>query len=188
MTKLTFATGNEQKFRTAKLACEQYGIQLVQDASLDIIEIQSENGEDIARHKAREAFQLLQKPLVITDDTWSIPALGGFPGPYMKSVSRWFSTDDWLRLTRDLIDRRIIINQILVYQDAHEQVIFPLPIEGLLLKTPRGTSARDSNQPIVSFDGGSHSVAEIFAAGESALAGHHNAWDELGTWLQTKNR
>ncbi len=183
MSELIFATGNDQKFLTARLSCEKYNIDLAQESSLDIPEIQSDNGQEIARHKASEAFRLLGKPVIITDDTWNIPALRGFPGAYNKWMNHWLSTDDWLRLTRELTDRRIFLTQILVYQDELEQVLFEQPVEGVLLAEPQGVSARGS-EPLISFDGGEHSIADLLTTGKSAIAGRKNAWDAFGTWFK----
>ena len=70
---------------------------------------------------AVEAYNALQSPLVVTDDSWIIPGLNGFPGPYMKQVNDWFTPDDWLHLTSGLADRRVILRQIIVYQDSTGQ-------------------------------------------------------------------
>ena len=152
---------------------------------IETIEIQSESGEPIARHKANEAFQKIQKPIVVTDDSWVIPALRGFPGPYMKSMNHWLSAEDWLRLTLPLEDREIILRQILVYQDAHEQVTFSVDIKGSLLKEIRGT-APYSHMTIVSLNDGQTSMAETFGAGGSDTFDKHTAWHELATWLEAR--
>lgn len=185
MDKLIFATGNDQKFLLADKTCASFNILLQQVKHLETTEVQSENGEDIARHKATQAFAQLQKPLVITDDTWLMPGLNGFPGPYMKSMNHWFTTQDWLNLTKGLTDRRVFLRQILVYQDELEQVLFSVDIEGLLLKEPHGTSD-NTNQPIMSFDNGEHSIAEMFATGKSAVAHKHNTWHEFCEWFNKK--
>lgn len=187
MDNLIFATSNDQKFLLAKHACEKYSIALSQVSHLETTEIQSESGEPIARHKASETFAKLQQPIVITDDTWVIPGLNGFPGPYMKSMNHWFSTQDWLNLTKNLTDRRVFLRQILVYQDELEQVLFSVDVEGMLLSDPRGSSA-NTNQPIMSFDKGEHSIAEMFANNKSAIAHKHNAWDEFGAWFTARQQ
>lgn len=183
MSPLTFATTNSQKFLIATTACAPFGVTLAQKPGLHIVEIQSESGEPVAAHKVHEAFSLLQCPVVVTDDTWIIPGLRGFPGPYMSSVNQWFTAKDWLRLTQTLIDRRVILRQIIAYEDAGEQQIFTADIEGVLLKEIRGTSAK-ANQPVFSMDGGITSIAEAFARGESAIAHRTTAWHEFAPWFK----
>ena len=180
MVKLLYVTSNNVKFRQAVLACKPKGIELEQ-TKLHIDEIQSETGEPVARDKAKKIFAKLRKPLVVSDDSWMIPGLKGFPGPYMKSINDWFTPEDWLRLTNDLTDRTIILRQIVVYQDEHGQQLFSVDILGLLLREARGTSPYP-HATVTSFDGGKHSSAEYHERDESATQNHHNPWIEFANW------
>ena len=137
MKQLLCATSNDTKFGIGKKQLEAYGISLEQTI-IDIDEIQSEDLETIIRDKVGKAFALVGKPIVVTDDSWTISALGGFPGPYMKSINHWFTPDDFIRLTRDLSDRRIYLNQLVAYQDEVETVVFRSDIPGELLTESRG--------------------------------------------------
>ncbi len=184
MNTLTFVTGNDLKFHLAEKICREFGQELSQEAALDIPEIQAETGEPVARDKAQKAFEQLGHPVVVTDDTWVIPALKGFPGPYMKSMNHWFTPEDWLRLTGTLEDREIILRQVLVYQDEIEQVLFTVDIKGVMLREIRGVSPYPHNT-IVSFDGGKHSFAEIYAEGKT-IDNHHTAWHECAQWLKER--
>ena len=184
MSTLTFVTGNSLKFHLAEKVCREFDQELLQEAALDIPEIQAETGEPVARDKAQKAFEILQKPVVVTDDTWVIPALNGFPGPYMKSINHWFTPRDWVNLTQSLEDREIILRQVLVYQDEREQVLFTVDIKGVMLKEARGESNYPHNT-IVSFDGGKHSFAELYAEGKT-IDSHHTAWHEFAAWAKER--
>ena len=183
MDELYFVTGNDLKFRTAQRICAPRNVKLIQQ-DIETVEIQAESGEPIARHKANEAFQKLQRPVVVTDDTWVVPGLRGFPGPYMKSVNHWFTAEDWLRLTLPLDDREIIMRQVAVYQDEHEQVMFSVDIKGTLLKEIRGTGPYP-HMTITTFNGKT-TMAETAEAGGSDTAGMHTAWHELTAWLEAR--
>jgi len=187
MKSLLYPTGNSTKFRTAVKVCDTYGISLKQ-FSLDIPEIQDDDGEVIARDKALRIFEQIQEPLVITDDSWLIPGLKGFPGPYMKYVNHTFTEEDWLRLTLVLADRRIILRQVVVYQDKHQQRLFRLDVEALLLKEIRG-SCEFPHTSIVSFDGGKTAAAEHISRGHSALgeSGHKTSWHDFCKWYQRQS-
>jgi len=185
MQELLYVTGNPIKFHQAIVACEPAGISL-QQTTLDIHEIQAETGEPVARDKATKAFAMLSKPVVVSDDSWMIPGLNNFPGPYMKSMNDWFSPEDWLRLTSTLTDRSIILRQIVVYQDEHGQQLFSVDIPGTLLREARGTSAY-AHSAIVSFDDGKHSSAEYYERGESAAQHHHSPWHEFAKWYAGKD-
>jgi len=180
MKELLYVTGNNIKFRQASRVSEPFGITL-QQAKVDVHEIQAETGEPIARDKAAKAFEILNKPLVVSDDNWMIPGLKNFPGPYMRYMNEWFSSEDWLRLTASLKDRRVILQQIVVYQDANGQRAFSVDISGILLYEIRGISPYP-HATIMSFDGGKHSNAEYHEKGESASQHHHNVWRDFAEW------
>jgi inosine/xanthosine triphosphate pyrophosphatase family protein len=183
MREITFVTSNTHKLNTARLILGEFNITPLQ-AIYDIIEIQHDNPEAIARDKADKAFKLVGAPVVITDDVWEIPALKNFPGPYMHAVNNYFTADDWLRLTAPLTDRRIILQQQLVYQDADVQQLFTATIEGVILPAIAGKTADESFSGLVSFDGGAHSVAQMRGKIGSAITTKETAWHKLGEWLQ----
>ena len=181
--RFTFITSNDLKVLAAHEVCDAHHITFDRQAT-DFVEIQSDNGEAIARDKATQAYEKLKSPIVVTDDSWLIPGLRGFPGPYMKQVNDWFTPEDWLRLTRGLTDRRMILRQIIVYQDSDGQRVFTSDIESTLLTTSRSQSGH-KHFSIISFDGGIHSAAEAVEAGHSAIQDKPNSWHELCAWLQS---
>lgn len=184
MSALSVITTNNQKFLTAQKICEQFNIALKQVSEHDIDEIQGEDATKIIARKAADAFTLIQEPLVVTDDSWIIPGLGGFPGAYMKSLSSWFTIHDWERLLRTLSDRQVILRQMVAYQDADDQAIFAVDLKGTLLTTPQGVHQKSPVMAMVSFDGGVSSVAENFAAGNPSTLHMDTAWHQLAPWIQ----
>ena len=181
MADLHFVTTNDHKLLAATEVCSQFGIKLIRH-NLELQEIQADNGEAIALHKVRQAYDKLISPVVITDDSWLIPGLNGFPGPYMKYMVDWLSIEDFVRLTSQLKDRRIILRQIIAYQDDRQAKVFSLDIEGVLLTEPRGASPIP-HFSITSFDGGAHSAAELWSTGSSSISERRTAWHALIAWL-----
>jgi non-canonical purine NTP pyrophosphatase (RdgB/HAM1 family) len=178
--QVLYATSNNLKFQKAQIVCHRQGIQL-QQQELDVHEIQGEDGTVIARDKAEKAFAKLKKPAVISDDSWHIPGLNGFPGAYMKSMNHWLTPQDWLNLTRQLQDRRIILRQVVVYQDADQQKVFVQDAEGILLTEARGLSPFP-HAYITSFDSGKHSNAELHEQGLPTTAHIRGSWDDFAEW------
>lgn len=183
MPQLTFSTGNSQKFAIAQAACAPLGLDLIQN-TFDIDEIQGEDPEVIIRDKAQKAFEHVGGPVIVSDDSWNIPGLNGFPGAYMKSMDHWFRPEDFLNLTRPLEDRRIILIQMLAYQDAEHFRIFRKEYVGELLTEARGTGK--PLQEVVTMPGDKGlSIAEALArapqhADREVAAG----WRELVAWYQ----
>jgi XTP/dITP diphosphohydrolase len=131
MADFTFVTSNDHKVKTAEAVCQQFKLTF-EHKNMDLLEIQSDSGEDIARFKVEQAFKACQNPVAITDDSWLIPGLGGFPGPYMKDVNRWFKPQDFINLTESLADRRMIMHQVIAYKDEDNEKIFSTDIEASL--------------------------------------------------------
>lgn len=184
MKRIIFSTGNVQKFAMGQAVCQEYSLKLIKQ-DLDIDEVQSENPEYVARRKAEAVFSLVKDSVVISDDAWCIFGLNGFPGTYAKSVNTWFSADDYIRLTKDLIDRRIVIMQSLVYQNEHTQKLFTNKTTGTLLPEPRG-KAGDTIQKVVSLEpDGQTSISEKIGSdshysGESTL----QVWHDFAKWFK----
>jgi non-canonical purine NTP pyrophosphatase (RdgB/HAM1 family) len=190
MKQVICVTGNTFKFDIAKAICAKHGIELVQ-ATADIDEIQGEDPEQIITRKAADAFAALQQPLVVTDDSWAIPGLNGFPGPYMKSMNHWFMPEDFIRLTAHLTDRQVFLRQYVAYTDGRETTVFNHDIPGQLLTEPRGSSG-DPAFKVVALDiDNGLSIAEVYDQGEQhdpeRFAKRKDAWHSFAEWLQTKS-
>lgn len=183
MKKLFFSTGNAQKLRMGQSVCERYNIELIQQ-KLVIDEIQSEDCEYVARRKAEAAYELLGQPVLVSDDAWNIYGLNGFPGTYAKSINTWFTADDYLRLTRDLDDRRASVIQILVYQDAQTQRVFSHETMGTILKEISDTPGQP-NEQVISFDPeGKLSISDMLADGRShSTEDTVRVWYDFAEWL-----
>ncbi len=164
MYSVIFATGNAEKFEIARAVCEPLGVHLVQKA-LEIDEIQGEDSEVIVHDKARKAFALVKEPVIVSDDSWIMPGLGGFPGPYMKSMNTWLTPEDFLNLTRMLSDRRAILLQLLVYSDGTQQQLFRNEHVGMLLTESRGSYGAPAHKVITMPGDNGLSIAEAYDRG-----------------------
>lgn len=102
----------------------------------------------------------------------------------MKFVNQMFTAEDWLRLTKPLADRAIILRQYIVYQDKHRQELFYTDMEGILLTEVRG-ACQYPHTSIVSFDNGTNSVAEKIAQKRSAIFDNQKrtSWHDFCEWF-----
>ena len=184
MQSVIFSTGNSEKFNIAHMACKAADMQLTQSI-LDIPEIQGEDPEVIIRDKVQKAFDLLGKPVIVSDDSWNIPGLNGFPGAYMKSIDHWFTSEDFLNLTRPLEDRRIILVQMLAYQDSERQRVFRKEYTGSMLTEARGDYGKPI-QKVISMPGDNGlSVSEVYDQGAAHTERPVSAtWHHFIQWYQ----
>lgn len=187
MKTVTFVTGNERKIQTAKSVLEKYNIDVV-GVELDIDEIQHHEPINIGIAKARAAYEELQKPLVVNDSSWSIPALGGFPGGYMKDVMSWLSTDDFMALMKDKTDKRIFLHEVVVYIDKRGVQVFEALREGKFIDAPTGKSD-PSFARLVKMDGNKETISQLFDQGKGRHINpaHYEHWTKFGSWYASEN-
>ncbi len=87
MPIIHFATTNSGKLQWLERVLEMEGLSgewAVKSCPMELIEIQSADIHEISLHKARQAFEKLQQPVLTMDGGFYIKALNGFPGPFGK--------------------------------------------------------------------------------------------------------
>lgn len=184
MKTVLFVTGNKRKVWQANTTLESFGIQ-VQQIKLDVAEIQSHNPTEIAITKAKSAFELVQKPLIVCDHAWAIHALNGFPGGYMKDINEWFTADDFLALMRDKTDRSVTLTETIVYTDGESSKTFSVDFKGHIGFDSRGVGSV-SGERVTYFDGSDKTIAENIDEGNHARAMEKSAWVLFGEWYKNE--
>jgi len=188
MRTVHFATSNKDKIQIAQTVCVETDI-TVKPVTLSIDEIQGEDSELIVRDKARRAYEKLGMPVVVSDDTWDIRALKGFPGAYMKSINYWFEAIDFLRLMDGVEDRHITLHQYLAYTDGSVTKVFKNDIEGQIINEARGKSEKSPNKTVTVLDSDNgKTIAEVFKQGTEALVARYknrpDAWHGFIEWFK----
>ncbi len=178
MKSILFATTNKRKFREAEAGCREWGIE-VNQIELDINEIQSKDTRYISLNKAEEAFRLVQKPLVITDTSWAIPSLNGFPGGYMKDIASWFEAEDFINLLKSKKDKRISFTECIVYKDKINTKVFSNEYWGIVTDTPRGKGT-SSIEKVAEFKG--FTIAEKHDNEEFSHDPKEYIWYKFAKW------
>jgi XTP/dITP diphosphohydrolase len=187
MTKLIFASGNSDKFNIGTSVLSPFDVELTQ-LDLDIDEIQAEDGEKVVRDKLSKAYEITKSPVLVSDDSWEIEGLKGFPGPYLKSINYWLTVDDLLRLTRDLDNRTVYLIQYLAYTDGKTTKVFKQQTKGELLKEPRGVQ-NIASQQIMSLEGSNgKSIAEVFDSDPTFSNDNvSKVWRDFANWFKSNS-
>lgn len=183
--EVLFVTGNSRKVWQAQEALKLFGITVV-NQDCEVQEIQSHDATEISIAKAKSAFELLKKPVVINDHYWEIPALGGFPGGYMKDVNHWFTAEDFLSLLAGKTDRTGILTENVVYYDGQEAKHFAAKFQGKFINEARGTGHVPSERVFI-YDGRDSTIAECVDRGEHARDINKSAWKLFGEWYGQKD-
>lgn len=188
MKPLLFATTNSRKISEANRALTPYNI-TVTPIALDIDEIQHRDPEIITKAKAKAAYEAAKSPIVVSDTSWSIPVLGGFPGGYMKDVSAWFKDTDWLSLMEHHEDRTIYCHEHLAYYDGANLHHFVANYKGVIAREASGLESEDESIERVAIMYGDKTLASIKLEAEVASAGETlEHWEQFGTWYTQNNR
>ena len=184
MTEVLFATGNSRKIIEANETLKQYNI-TVNSVKVEIDEIQNHDPTEIAKAKARAAYDMTHAPVVVSDTSWEIPALGGFPGGYMKDISDWMSSDDWLALMARHDNKTIYCHEHVVYFDGESLQHFVSTYKGKFINEARGRidDGESFERTVILY--GDQTMAEQLANGDIASAGESlDHWKQFGEWLQ----
>lgn len=182
MKCIVLVTSNKRKLGEAKAALKDFDIE-VQNKQFDINEIQSRDPIVIAKHKAREAFRLAGEPITITDTSWDIPALNGFPGGYMKDIADWLMPTDFLNLLKDKDDRSISFTETIVYCDGQQTKVFSEKFIGRIAEKPRGSG--NSIGQLAEFNG--FTISERERQGRFSHEPKDYIWYKFAQWFSKLN-
>ena len=97
---------------------------------LNIVEIQSDSLEEIAREKCRYAFSKIKSPVIVEDDGLFIDKLNGFPGQYSAFVFKTIGIKGILELLRNYEDRSAYFTSIITYCKGREPYVFSGKVYG----------------------------------------------------------
>ena len=141
MTKsktIYFITSNQRKFTSLQELLQPLGIDL-QQLDYDFDEGRGLDIQTITKGKlaqAKKAFP--NKCLIVDDRSFFIPALKGFPRPFVKLLLDSFSYPGIIKLMQGETDRRAIFSFAVGYFDGEKDHIFVADEEGFIIDEPRG--------------------------------------------------
>ncbi|HVX58216.1 MAG TPA: non-canonical purine NTP pyrophosphatase [Candidatus Saccharimonadales bacterium] len=135
MADVTFITGNVKKAEFLA----KYLNHPVDHMKLELDELQSLDLKEIAEHKARQAFDKVNKPILVEDVSFTLEALGGkLPGPFIKWFLEEVGLEGVCRLA-DLSDSRKATTAICyVYFDGKRLEFFEGEMKGTVPDHPTG--------------------------------------------------
>ncbi len=185
-SRLAAVTSNINKLRNLLDILEPMGIE-IDHLDLPVEEIQSHDTQKIAVHKAKSAYKLAGRPVIIQDTFWNILALRGFPGAYMSYVSDWFKAEDFLALMKDKPDRTVVRTHTVVYCDGKKTKVFSKDFMGVIVDQPKGEG--ESIDQIVVTAGQTMTNAELREKeGKSPIAPEDSVWYEFAKWYNLQRR
>lgn len=132
---ITFITGHAKK-------AEQLSRHLdyeVDHYKLDLKEIQTLDPVEVTIHKAKEAYAMLKKPVLVEDVSIRFEALGRLPGTLIKWFLEELKVEGLCKLLNGYQTRKAIVAPYFgLCVDGEKVEIFTAEITGEITKEPRG--------------------------------------------------
>lgn len=129
-----YVTSNPAKFEEIQAFLAQHhclNLEL-RHKSMDLQEIQTLDQQFLAKDKARKAWEMLKKPVLIDDGAIYFARYNNFPGPLAKFVAQGLGFEGLKRIIDDG-DRATRV-LYLAYCDGPEPILFEGRSEGTLIK------------------------------------------------------
>jgi inosine triphosphate pyrophosphatase len=133
--KPIFITGNQNK---ADYLAKTLGIPL-DHQKVDLDELQSMSLDEIVEHKVKQAYELIQAPVLVEDVALGFEALGGLPGPFVRYfVDAPGGLENMCRMLDGFEDRRARAECVFGYYDGERLELFRGGLNGTVARMPRG--------------------------------------------------
>ena len=138
MKEITYVTGNWAKIESARQYLEPLGIK-VSNIKMETNEIQADSVEEVAKHSAKEASDILKKDVLKNDTGLYVDALNGFPGPYTHYVDDTLGENGILKLLNGEENRSAKFIEAFAYCEyGSEPVVFTSITKGTIAKEKSG--------------------------------------------------
>jgi XTP/dITP diphosphohydrolase len=107
-------TTNQKKLLTAQSVLKDYSVNLeILPLNYEAPEIQSFDVQEIAAFTAQYIANKENKTVLVTDVGYYINSLKGFPGPYIKQINHYLTSEDLLKLLEGKTDRSFVMRECL---------------------------------------------------------------------------
>lgn len=129
--EVTFITGNPKKVTEFK----KYLPVKLAHKKLDLTEIQSLDLDEIVEHKAKEAYRLVKRPVLVEDVSLEFFALGKLPGPFIKWFLNEVGNQGLCKILDNFKSRQAVVKVAYALYDGRKLKIFRGEVKGSVAKT-----------------------------------------------------
>lgn len=135
LTDVTFVTTSKHKItETNKILGIKYKI-----SRIEIPEIQSLDLDEVITEKAKAAYKIFKRPILVEDVSLEIKALNGLPGTFVKFFLKTLGTEKTVALIGSQKTNTKVTGAVVIY-DGRNLKIFKGTAHGTLSKKDKGTS------------------------------------------------
>jgi inosine triphosphate pyrophosphatase len=184
--QIHYATANKDKFHEASLILESASIELI-NSPLKLPEIQGTH-QEVAISKVIQAYQKLEKPVIVDDVAFHCSALNGLPGPYIKQFLELLGSKGMWEMISHYNNHSCRAVCIIAYMD--HAMSRPKLFEGSLsgkVVPPRGSSmlhGETSWNALFEPDGMKKTFAELTMEEISKISPRQKALTKLKAYIE----
>lgn len=131
---ITFITSNPAK-------AKQLGWHLgypIKHQAIDLPEIQSLDVEGVVKEKAKTAYGIINKPVLVEDYSLVFDVLGKLPGPFVKWFLQEIGSNGLCKLLDNYTNRSAVATSAAGLYDGKRFYLFKSEMRGTISKEPRG--------------------------------------------------
>jgi non-canonical purine NTP pyrophosphatase (RdgB/HAM1 family) len=174
---LVFVTSRAEKaLEAARLGFE------IERLDLDLPEPQALDPSDIVEAKARAAYAVLGRPVLVEDSGLAVRAWGGFPGALVKWLERSAGIAGLARMLDPFPDRGATAVCAIAYCDGGEVVTARGETAGAIAPAPRGSGGFGWDVVFVP-EGSDRTFAEMAPEEKDRVSHRRRAWDAMAPRL-----
>ena len=179
---LVFVTSRAEKAaEAARLGFE------VERLDIDLPEPQALDPSEIVDAKARAAYALLERPVLVEDSGLAVEAWGGFPGALVKWLEKSAGVAALAKMLDGFEDRAATAICAIAYCNGGEVISARGEVSGKISPAPRGVQGFGWDAIFVP-EGGSRTFAEMAPAEKDRISHRRRAWEALAARLPVARR
>jgi XTP/dITP diphosphohydrolase len=180
--RLVFVTGNRMKAREAERILSKHGIS-IHVRKLETDEVQVKDPVRVAEHKAKEAFRVVGKPLIVEDTALHIESMNGYPGTMIKHFFDSIGPQGILDFVRGK-DRSAEAVTVVAYCDSRGRVkTFRGSVKGRL--SERLTRGYDFVWDVIFIpEGHDKTFAEMGMEEKNRISQRRKAFERFAEWYE----
>lgn len=165
MNHLYLVTGNPHKLKEwQQIIPKDIAMDI---ADIDLEEIHSDDAEEIVRDKARRAYEVVGKPVVVEDVSAGLEKLDGLPGPFIKFFNKRLGGDALYKLAGNK-EALATVSCAIAYYDGHDMLVVRADVPGKVVE-PRTNEGFGFDITFVP-DGETDTFAEMSAEKKNLLS------------------
>lgn len=132
MQKIYYATGNPGKFHEISSYATKYFTDVrIEQYDCELTEIQTLDQQEIAIHKAQQAYELLKHPVLVDDSGIFFHKYHQFPGTLSKFIHKSIGFEGILKLV-DQGDKAAFFLTMVYYYGPNQYICFEGRSEGII--------------------------------------------------------